>query len=86
MPAFLDRSRKIQGSQPSGKVNGETAWQELEASRRELLLALERAADRRLEALSRPHPARPDPLNGYQWIAFIGLHEARHAAQLRDLR
>jgi uncharacterized damage-inducible protein DinB len=30
-----------------------------------------------------PHPAF-GPLNLYQWIAFIGLHEAHHLRQIRE--
>lgn len=30
-----------------------------------------------------PHPAF-GPLNLYQWLAFIGLHEARHLKQIAD--
>lgn len=29
--------------------------------------------------------ATGQPLNGYQWLAFIGLHEGRHAAQLESI-
>jgi hypothetical protein len=25
------------------------------------------------------------PLNLYQWVLFVGQHEARHAGQLQDL-
>ncbi len=31
-----------------------------------------------------PHPAF-GPLNLYQWLAFIGIHEARHLAQIERL-
>jgi hypothetical protein len=34
--------------------------------------------------VSWPHP-RFGPLTGYQWIAFSGAHEARHAAQIREI-
>jgi uncharacterized damage-inducible protein DinB len=30
-----------------------------------------------------PHPAF-GPLNGYQWLAFIGLHEAHHLKQINE--
>lgn len=32
-----------------------------------------------------PHPAW-GPLNLYQWIAFVGLHERRHLAQIEALK
>jgi hypothetical protein len=31
-----------------------------------------------------PHPALGDQ-NLYQWIAFVGAHESRHAAQIREI-
>ena len=34
--------------------------------------------------MTRPHPAGHE-LNGYQWIGFIGIHEARHAAQIDEI-
>ena len=36
-------------------------------------------------ALRFPHPAW-GPLNLYQWLAFIGAHEARHLAQIEALK
>lgn len=35
-------------------------------------------------AATYPHPAF-GPLNLYQWLAFIGIHEARHLAQIERL-
>jgi hypothetical protein len=32
-----------------------------------------------------PHPAW-GPLNLYQWLAFVGAHEARHLAQISALK
>lgn len=37
-----------------------------------------------LTAATYPHPAF-GPLNLYQWLAFIGLHEGRHLAQIERL-
>ena len=37
-----------------------------------------------LSAATYPHPAF-GPLNLYQWLAFIGLHEGRHLAQIERL-
>jgi hypothetical protein len=36
-----------------------------------------------LGQVSAPHPAL-GPLTGYEWIAFVGSHAARHAAQIRE--
>lgn len=85
MPFFLDRSRRIQGSQPTGSLSGGEAWEALNASRRDLRAVLDQSRGRRLEDFTRPHPATHKPMNGYQWLAFIGLHEGRHAAQLKAI-
>jgi hypothetical protein len=31
-----------------------------------------------------PHPAL-GVLDGYQWLAFVGTHELRHANQIREI-
>jgi hypothetical protein len=36
-----------------------------------------------LSAMTHPHPLL-GPLSRYAWIALVGAHEARHAAQLRE--
>ncbi len=33
---------------------------------------------------SYPHPMF-GPLDLYQWLVFVGLHESRHACQIREL-
>jgi hypothetical protein len=38
-----------------------------------------------LSEIVQPHPVL-GPINLYQWIAFVGAHEARHAAQVMELR
>lgn len=86
MPFFLDRSRRVRGSQPAGEMDADEAWAALAASRSTLLATLERARGRKLEDQSLPHPATGAPLDGYQWIAFAGLHEARHALQVLEAR
>lgn len=84
MPGFLDRTRKIKGSQPSGAVRAEEAWAALRRTRQELLGVLRQSAGLRLEDRSFDHPAGA-ALDGYQWAAFLALHEARHAAQIREI-
>lgn len=41
------------------------------------------AAD--LSAASFPHPAI-GPIDGYHWLALIGLHEERHIAQIKRIK
>lgn len=84
MPAFLDRTRRLRLSQPTGSVPASAAWEALKTSREALLEVLERSAGHRLEDMSRDHPAG-GKLDGYQWVAFMGLHEARHAAQIMEI-
>ncbi len=83
LPLFLDRSRPITGPQPPGELGSEEAWSDLVRSREALLTHLEEASGRRLEAFSREHPLTGQPLNAYQWMAFLALHEGRHAEQIR---
>jgi hypothetical protein len=81
---FLDRTVRIKGSQPSGLLSASEAWQNLKAGRRNLLGVVEGARGRRLEDFARTHPTGED-LNGYQWLAFLAVHEGRHAAQLEEI-
>ena len=84
MPAFVDRTRKLKGSQPSGQLSATQAWDALEASRRAVREVLGRSVGLRLEDLHREHPTGAI-LDGYQWIAFVGLHETRHAEQIAEI-
>ena len=85
MPFILDRSRKIQGSQPSGDLDAAGAWKALEASRSKMLSLLDQAAGLRLEDRTQVFPVTGQPMNAYQWVAFAALHEGRHAAQLEEI-
>jgi hypothetical protein len=85
MPVFLDRTRKLRLSQPSGSVTASRAWEVLAATRAELFAVLDSCAGLRLEDVSRAHPSGGD-LDGYQWAAFVALHEARHAAQIHEVQ
>lgn len=85
MPFVLDRSRPVKGSQPPGEMDAAQAWTALAASRKGLLDRMEEARGRRLEGFSFAHPATGQPLDAYQWIAFVGLHEGRHAEQIRAI-
>lgn len=84
MPFFLDRSQRIEGRQPRGALDAAEAWESLTQSRAGVLALLKQAEGRRLEDPAYPHPATGHELNGYQWVAFLALHEGRHAAQIRS--
>lgn len=70
---------------PTGGVPVADSLARLAESRRELEALrprFERAGD--LSSVTYPHPAF-GPLDPYQWLAFVGLHEARHLAQIERL-
>ena len=87
MERVLDRSQKVTASpsgQPHAGLDAKAAWEALEAAGaafREAFLAGDGLA---LSELLHPH-APLGPLNFYQWAAFVGAHEARHAAQIREI-
>ena len=69
---------------PTGKAPLADSLARLRESRAELERlrpGFERAD---LSAKLYPHPAF-GPLNAYQWLAFIGIHERRHLAQIERL-
>lgn len=82
---LLDRERRVAAGpqvQPKGTLTADAAWQTLADQRRELLELLTRVDGKRTDAVQAPHPVL-GALTFQQWIAFLGYHEARHAAQVR---
>ena len=82
-----DRSQRVMAPamiQPTGNLDADTAWAALGRSRTALLAAIREAEGRDLTAVSRTHP-RLGPLTGYEWIAALGGHEERHAAQIVEI-
>ncbi|MGE3275107.1 MAG: DinB family protein [Vicinamibacterales bacterium] len=85
--AVLDRSRPItapERARPRDGLDAAAAWDALAASREALTALVEESDGLALAEVVAPHPA-VGPLNAYQWIAFVGAHEARHAAQIREV-
>lgn len=85
--ALRDRTQRIEAPapiQPTGTVDADAAWERLTRSRSALASALAAAADRDLGAVTRVHP-RLGTLTGWQWVAALGGHEERHAAQIREI-
>src|SRR5262249_40830835 len=84
---FTDRTRKIKGSdavQPKlGRELGEL-WLSLDESLGTFHQLLASADGTRIGAVTMPHPIF-GPLDLYTWFAFVGAHEARHAAQIREI-
>lgn len=56
----------------------------LETSRAALQRSMREADGLALGGISYPHPVL-GTLDLYQWLVFIGLHESRHACQIREL-
>jgi hypothetical protein len=87
MAFVLDRTNRIVASEaarPRGASDARTAWAALEASRERLHAALADADGLALGQISAMHPVLGE-LNLYQMIAFVGAHEGRHAAQVREI-
>jgi len=84
---ILDRTRQIVAServQPRSGLDSAAGLDALARSRdklRDLVTAHDGLA---IGAITHPHPVL-GVINGYQWFAFISAHEARHAAQIREI-
>jgi len=60
------------------------AWTALARSREALRTAALTGDGLALGTITHPHPFA-GPFNLYQWIAFVGAHEVRHATQIREI-
>ncbi|HLQ79188.1 MAG TPA: DinB family protein [Terriglobia bacterium] len=81
-----DRTTRVNAPEtawPTG-LDAESAWEALESATESLHKMVASGDGLALDAVSHPHPAL-GPMSIYQWIAFIGAHEARHAAQIREI-
>lgn len=67
-------------ARPKGEARLADSLAHLRRSREELRALRPRIEAADLNAVSYPHPAF-GPLNVYEWLAFIGIHEARHLRQ-----
>lgn len=84
---LLDRGRRIRAPEPvmpRGELTAAQGVAALTESREALVSALREADGVALGRITRDHPTL-GPLNLYQWVLFVGQHEARHAEQLRDI-
>ncbi|MEP6491551.1 MAG: DinB family protein [bacterium] len=83
---FGDRRTRLQAGdvmRPTG-MDANTAWDALEAARRDFRNAVIEADGVALADVMHPHRVF-GPINLYQWIGFTGAHEARHADQIREI-
>ncbi|MBK5188611.1 MAG: DinB family protein [Gemmatimonadaceae bacterium] len=82
-----DRTTKIVAPKPvtpTGTLDTPGGTQALQQSRAAMLDSLHGANGVSLESLVQAHPVL-GPLNMYHWIVALGLHDARHAAQIREI-
>lgn len=86
-PRLIDRKTRIVSPQvvhPAGGADVEATWAALVEARERLKAAVVTGDGLALGRVSHPHPAFGE-LTIYQWIEFMGAHEARHAAQMREV-
>lgn len=69
---------------PTGEYSAGQALAALEGTRQALLSAINAVDGMAIGEISYPHPLLGS-LNLYQWVLFVGEHEARHAAQIEEL-
>jgi hypothetical protein len=84
---LTDRRQKIEAPTrvaPTGTLSREQALEALERSRAELLEAIRLADGMALESVRSMH-ARLGEIDLYQWMLFVGQHEARHVEQAREI-
>lgn len=83
----LDRGRSLTASDatlPREPLDAGAAWAMLEERRAKLRALVISADGLALEKVVAPNPVL-GPLNAYQWILFVGGHEARHTGQIREV-
>ena len=82
----LDRSKRFTAPdflKPTG-LDGDAAWAALERATVHVRAAVVAGDGLALEKAGWPHPVFGQ-LSLYEWIGFVGAHEARHAAQMREM-
>ena len=87
MSRTLDRTARMEAParvMPTRAPDRATALAALEAEREALYAALAEADGMALGSLSWEHPSL-GRLTLYEWLVFLGAHEGRHAAQLREI-
>ena len=80
-----DRREAPERVAPEGGWSREAALAALEHSRAELRGAIAAADGLALQSVRHEHPRLGD-IDLYQWILFVGAHEARHLSQIVEIR
>jgi hypothetical protein len=84
---ILDRTQRHAAPDavvPAGTKDIDAAWADLQEARARLLATLSSADGLALGEIRHAHPTLGD-MNLYQWALWIAGHEARHAAQIREI-
>src|SRR5262245_425041 len=82
---MYDRSTRVKAPEtaiPTG-LDAATAWTALESSGSTMRAMLRANDGLSLSSVTHPHP-RFGVLSVYEWVAFLGAHEVRHAEQIRE--
>ncbi len=82
-----DRSNRVKAPEtaiPTG-LDSVSAWAALESAGLKMRAMIESGDGLALSSLTHPHP-RLGPMSVYEWVAFMGAHEVRHAEQIRERR
>jgi len=85
--AIVDRRRRISAGdvvQPRGALGVPEALAMLATTREQLRAIVSETDGVDLTAVAHPHPALGE-IDLVQWILFVGSHEARHTAQIREI-
>jgi hypothetical protein len=87
MARYLNRERRVQSgeaSEPRANVTAGEAWTAAAEARDATIALLEKADGLAVDGVSLPHPAL-GPLSFYQWMVFLGGHDARHSLQIDEV-
>jgi hypothetical protein len=82
----MDRSLRLQAPTqitPTEMPSAADVQQQLNESRAMLRAAVAEADGLALSSIKHPHPVLGE-IDLYQWILFVGQHEARHAEQITE--
>jgi hypothetical protein len=82
-----DRSQRVTAPEmvkPSAGLDGRSAWLALQQSRADLRAAVLSGDGLALSEVKQKHPVL-GMINLYQWLIFVGAHEARHTEQIREI-
>src|SRR6185295_16761022 len=83
----VDRSRAKTAPdmlKPQSGAEATAVWSRLEESRAKLREAVISGDGLALSEIKQEHPVL-GLINLYQWLVFVGSHEARHTAQIREI-